>query len=289
MALITAESLRRALDYSLVAEHISGFLKQSLSESGLRGYIIGVSGGVDSSTLYALAVRALGVERVVPVFAPDSSTTPREDYDDVAELVESTGGRLLVIELDPIVESYLRILEKTGARVEGLALGNLRARIRMTILYYLANKMGFMVAGSTDRTELLLGYFTKYGDGASDVAPLAILYKTQVRELAKSLGLPRRIAEKPSAPRLWIGQGTAEEELGLSFEVLDPLLFCLVDLGLSVEESARLTGVDVRIAERIAVMVEKTRHKREPPKTPRLDIVIEAVKRFSQLSLREEV
>ncbi|MEM1872981.1 MAG: NAD+ synthase [Acidilobaceae archaeon] len=278
VAVVTARILRESLDYEWLSRYLEAFLRESLERAGARGYVLGLSGGVDSSTLYALAVRALGAGRVVPVMIPDSDATPPEDLKDAQELAEAMGGRLLVVELDPVISAYSRVLERAGVGSDRLALGNLKARARMGILYYIANKTGMLVAGSTDRTELLTGYFTKHGDGASDVAPLTVVYKTQVRELARFLGVPERIAGKPSAPRLWRGH-TAEEELGLPFDVIDPILFCYADLGMSEEEAARATGADASAVRRVVSLVERSRHKREPPRSPDARVVVEAVKR----------
>ncbi|MEM0340650.1 MAG: NAD+ synthase [Acidilobaceae archaeon] len=283
MKRLTAEVLRRAPDYESLINYLSNFLREALAKAEKKGYVVGLSGGVDSSTLYALAVRAVGVERVVPVIIPDVEATPPEDLEDARELVESLGGKLLVVELNPIVDIYVRVLERLGGVPDRLSLGNLKARVRMTILYYLANRFEMMVLGATDRTELLLGYFTKYGDGASDVAPLAIVYKTQVRELARKLGVSDKIASKPSAPRLWKGH-TAEEELGLSFEVIDPILFSYVDLKASEEVTSEITGFSLDLVKRVTSMIERSRHKRELPKTPRPDLVVEAVKKSLELS-----
>ena len=153
-----------------------------------------------------------------------------------------------------------------------LPLGNLRARIRMCLLYYYANKKNLLVLGSGDRSEILIGYFTKYGDGAVDLLPIGILYKSQVRRLAAHLGVPEKVAFKPSSPRLWPGQ-TAEGELGIPYEEIDLVLHAVFDRGISWEEAAEATGVDEWKVRRIRELHEKSKHKREMPPTPPIEVV----------------
>ena len=145
----------------------------------------------------------------------------------------------------------------------------------MTLLYYVANEEGMLVAGTGDRSELLIGYFTKYGDGAADFLPIAVLYKSQVRRLAKHLGVPDRIAFKPSAPRLWEGH-LAEKELGVRYEDVDKVLFAMVDLGLPPLKAARVTGVGEEVVERVEELMRAARHKLIPLPAPSLELVYSA-------------
>jgi len=267
-----------SLDYSVVEEGIKGFLREKLAEAGATGYVLGVSGGVDSATTLYLAVRAVGAERVLPLIMPDSEVTPREDVDDAKDLVARVGLRPHVIDISPIVNVYKSAIPiYQGGEEDKVPLGNLRARIRMTLLYYYANRLNLLVLGTGDRSEILIGYFTKYGDGAADLMPIAILYKSQVRRLASWLGVPERVAFKPSSPRLWPGQ-TAEGELGASYDDIDLVLYAIFDLGLEPSQVPEATGVDARVVEAVLERYRRSEHKRQPPPSPPLEIVRRAKK-----------
>ncbi|MEL9940565.1 MAG: NAD+ synthase [Ignisphaera sp.] len=263
------------IDYSFVEDYLSKFLKSSLAASGKKGFVIGVSGGVDSATAYALAVRSVGRENVLAIIMPDKNTTPKEDVDDAIELVNRFGGRYNIVEISDIVESYVRSIP-IASNSDTLAVGNLRARIRMCILYYYANKLDYLVLGTSDRSEYLIGYFTKYGDGATDIAPLIVLLKTQVRRFGEFLGVPRKIIEKPSSPRLWPGH-LAEEELGLRYEDIDLVLFTFFDLGMPVNMIPEATGVSEDVVKRVIHMYSASSHKRIGILMPDAKPVIEHV------------
>jgi len=183
--------------------------------------------------------------------------------EDARRLADTLGIETVEVDISGPVDALCSAIPgfDPSARV---ALGNVRARIRMVILYYLANSGGLLVAGTGDRSELLLGYFTKYGDGAVDMLPIGDLYKTQVRMLGERLGLPESIVRKPSAPRLWEGH-TARSELGLDYEVIDLVLYCLFDLGLSPEEAAEEVGVGEDVVEAILRRHRESAHKRTLP------------------------
>lgn len=221
--------------------------------------IVGVSGGVDSATTLSVCVRAVGATGVFGLIMPDTRTTPKRDVEDARELLGLLGVEYAEHPIDRIVDAYR---EQLGIADERL-LGNIRARIRMSVLYYYANKLGGLVAGTGDRSEILLGYFTKYGDGGVDVLPIGSLYKTQVRRLALLLGVPEKIAGKPSTPALWAGQ-TAEGELGVKYEVADQILFGLVDLGYKPEELVGM-GFDREVVARVVGLLEGSAHKRSLP------------------------
>ena len=259
------------LDYDEIASSLKRFIRGYIAASGAKGAVVGVSGGVDSATTLALLVEALGANRVIALIMPDSRVTPREDVEDALNLVKSLGVEHRMFTIDEIVDAYRRVAGEAGKKT----VGNLRARIRMTLLYYVANEERMLVAGTGDRSELLIGYFTKYGDGAADFLPIAVLYKSQVRRLARHLGVPERIAFKPSAPRLWEGH-LAEEELGVRYEDVDKVLFATVDLGLTPLKAAEVTGVDIRVVERVEELMRSARHKLIPLPSPSLELVYSA-------------
>ncbi len=272
MTRITLEDVTR-LDYGLVAREIGGFLASKLEEAGAKGYVVGVSGGVDSATTLFLAAKTLGAERVFPLIMPDSEVTPKEDVEDAKELVSMLGLKPHIIDIAPIVNVYKSAIPiYEGDEPDRIPLGNLRARIRMSLLYYYANKLDLLVLGTGDRSEILIGYFTKYGDGGVDVLPIGILYKSQVRRLALHLGVPERVAFKPSSPRLWPGQ-TAEGELGVSYDQVDLVLYAVFDLGLDPSRVPEATGVPEEVVERVMELHRRSEHKRNPPPTTPLEIV----------------
>ncbi len=264
------------IDYEKASETIGGFLRAVLRESGAKGFAIGVSGGVDSSTTLMLAAKYVGSKKVYALVMPDRDTTPKEDIDDALEIIGLAGVEYSIVYINDIVKSYSSTLPFFNP-AHNIATGNLRARIRMSILYYYANLKNYLVLGTGDRSELLIGYFTKYGDGGVDVLPLGPLYKTQVRRLGLYLGVPRRIAFKPSSPRLWPGH-MAEKELGLRYEDIDRILYGLFDLGLSADDVAEATDLPIETVEKILGMHRRSRHKRALPPIPKLPWVDEAVK-----------
>jgi NAD synthase len=200
------------IDYEKALAVIKDFVKNYLETAGVRNIVIGLSGGIDSSTLFTVLAESVDKDRIVALILPDMRVTPKEDVDDAVSLAEKYGVRHYVIEIDRIIDSFSII---PGLDINNkLDIGNLRARVRMAIMYYYANRYNGIVAGTSDRSELLIGYYTKYGDGGADILPLGCLFKTQVRMLGRHLGLPKRIIEKPSSPRLWRDQ-LAEEEIGL--------------------------------------------------------------------------
>ncbi len=254
-------TLRDVLDvpYEEALKAIVEFTKSFVESAGASKVVIGLSGGLDSSTLLVLLLRALPRSRVVALIMPDTRATPKEDVEDAVSLAKSHGVEHYLIYIDDIVNSYAKA--PFIDIKEDLATGNLRARIRMNLLYYYANKYNAIVAGSSDRSELLIGYYTKYGDGAADFYPIGCLYKTQVRELARRLGLPENIVSKPSAPRLYKDH-TAFQELGLTYEEVDLALYALFDLKLSIEEAVEATGLPRSTIERVLQLHRKSRHKR---------------------------
>lgn len=224
--------------------------------SGNRNVIIGVSGGIDSSVVMKLASIAFPRDRIYAFFLPETRTY-EADSKDVGELSKSTGIAYRTLLIDPIVDSYIKVLNSD----DKFALANLKARIRMTLLYYFSNIHNGIVLGTTNRSEYLTGYFTKFGDGACDVEPIMHLYKTQVREIAAYLGIPDNIISKPPSAGLWTGQ-TDEEELGISYSSLDAVLQKM-DSGQPVDSPAEFQVV--------TELISRSEHKRNPPASMEFD------------------
>ncbi len=222
---------------------------------GEKNVVIGLSGGIDSSTVAALCVEALGKDRVLGMHLPDS-VTPKEDTEDARILANKLGIEFRILRIDEIVGM---LKEKIGIKNE-MSVANLKARIRMNILYAIANEESRLVVGTSNKSELLIGYFTKYGDGASDFAPIGDLYKTQVRMLAKEIGVPDRIINKAPTAGLLPGQ-MDEKEIGIDYETLDRILYG-IELGLREDRIAEILQIDNSIVNRVMRMHERSRHKR---------------------------
>ena len=250
-------------DYPATKRELADFLDSCLDKTGAEGFVLGMSGGVDSAALaYLACVRCR--DKTLGVIMPDASVTPNSETDDGIYMADVLGMESRVVRIDGIVNAYAGQLDKNER-----ALGNLRARVRGAILYYHANMSNRLVLGSTDRSEYLLGYYTKYGDGAADATPLVRLYKTHVRGLARHLGVPDRVVEKRSSPHLWAGHD-AEAEIGMPYEVVDRILYHASDLRMTPDECSVCTGIPSETVSRILDMVERSRHKREAPDSPRV-------------------
>ncbi|MFB5627841.1 MAG: NAD(+) synthase, partial [Nitrosarchaeum sp.] len=172
-------------DYSTITETIENFLSEQIEKNQVEGVILGLSGGIDSAVLAYICKRKLK-DKTLAIIMPDSQITPSIETEDALKMISLTGLEYKLIDIKPIVNEYSRYLEPNE-----WAKGNLRARIRSNILYYYANAKNYLVLGSSDKSEYLIGYFTKYGDGASDLVPIVSLYKLQVREIAKYLDVPQ--------------------------------------------------------------------------------------------------
>ncbi len=245
-------------DFRKISKRIQDFIANYVSKSSTRGLVIGLSGGLDSAVVLKLAVNALGSSKVLGLVMP-SDATPEEDTTDAIEHARSLGIRYLTIDINPFLGKYMEAL-----REDKRARGNLMARTRMNILYYHAGVNNYLVAGTSDKSEFCLGYFTKFGDGAADIMPIADLYKTQVRGLARFLKIPEAIVEKKSSPRLWDNH-LAEQEIGMDYETIDPVLHLLVDKKIKPNAVAKKLGIPEKQVNKIKEMMEKSLHKRNQP------------------------
>jgi NAD+ synthase len=252
------------LDLSSARRRIVSFIKRKVEESQAEGAVLGISGGIDSAVTAYLCVDALGSRRVTGLIMPDLRATPDEDVKDAKLVASELCIETKEIDVAPIHKAYMKSLEPNR-----LAEGNLRARIRMTLLYYHANMQNRLVVGTGDRSELLLGYFTKYGDGGVDVLPIADLYKTEVRRLGEALGINRRIVAKRSSPRLWPGH-VAESEIGMSYELVDRLFKLRFEEGLEVPAiAARMKQSQAKL-DAILAKYQASEHKRQMPEICKL-------------------
>jgi len=246
-------------DYNAIQNKIGSFLVDEVTSRKSQGVIFGLSGGIDSAVLAILCAKFIR-EKTLALIMPDSKITPPVDTEDAIKIVDSLHLEYKLIDIGFIHKEYSKYLEPNP-----LAYGNLGARIRSNILYYYANARNYLVLGAADRSEFLIGYFTKYGDGAVDLLPLVSLYKTQIREFARFLNVPNNIVSKPSGPRLWEGH-LAETELGITYDEIDSILHCIIDKGLSLEETAKITEIPISNVDKIYQMNKKSEHKRIMPK-----------------------
>lgn len=250
---------RGELDIQAARRKIVSFIRRRARLAHVDGAVLGLSGGVDSAVTAYLTVEALGSRRVACLIMPDLRVTPESDVSDAEAIAEELSTETMVIDVAPIHRAFMK-----GLEANRLAEGNLRARIRMALLYYHANVANRMVVGTGDRSESLIGYFTKYGDGGVDILPIGDLYKTEVRKMGEVLGVGRRIVSKRSSPRLWAGQ-TAEGELGASYETIDAVLRMCIDQGEGVGDAAAKLGIRVDEVRKIASKYRQSAHKRRTP------------------------
>ena len=200
---------------------IVSWIKGQVKLSGAKGIVLGLSGGIDSAVVTALCKEAVGKNKLLVLFMPCNSNP--QDLKDAKLVAVKFGLKLKLVNLSGVYNNFLKALPSAG----GLVLGNLKPRLRMSTLYYFANKLNYLVCGTGNKSELMVGYFTKYGDGGVDILPIGDLFKRQVRRLAQELRIPQGIIAKPPTAGLWQGQ-TDEGEMGITYNELDDILdkFC---------------------------------------------------------------
>lgn len=230
---------------------IVNWLSEHLAAAGAEGFVFGLSGGVDSATAAALAVKAVGPESVLAAILPCHSQPI--DARLAREVADAFGIPIVTVNLDDAFDALTDNLPVTEHR---LAAANIKPRLRMTVLYYLAQTYNYLVLGSGNKTELMVGYFTKHGDGGVDLLPLGDLYKTEVWDLARDLGVPKTVIERAPSAGLWPGQ-TDEAELGISYVELDRVLEAIA--------SAETADIASRTLKKVERMIATSAHKRTTP------------------------
>jgi NAD+ synthase len=249
---------------------ITDWLRQRMTASATRGFVVGLSGGIDSAVVLRLC--QLAADGQVAGLIMPCGSDPRDEFD--AKLVaDHYSASVVTVDLtasnDTLVEQLRNVVESlpleltseirsSADRASRMPLANIRPRLRMVALYFAANTLNYLVAGAGNKSELTLGYFTKYGDGAADVLPIGHLLKNEVRQLARALDVPQPIIDKTPSAGLWFGQ-TDEAEMGLKYDDLEAYL------------TVGPEGVSPALALRLERMIRATEHKRMLPPTPESD------------------
>lgn len=249
-----------------VASRLEEFLINKLKDSGLDGYIIGLSGGIDSSLSASIAVRAVGPERVFGLLMPYSKSS-KSSHEDAAMVADYLGIKTEIVDISPMIDAYFGNINS----VNPVRSGNKMARERMSVLFDRAFEMNRLVLGTSNRTEICLGYGTWYGDVASSVNPIGMLYKTQVRILAKHYHVPDSILTKTPTADLWPGQ-TDEGELGLEYDKVDRLLYLIIEKGLTRRNELNKAGFEDDFINRAVSLMNKFYFKRHLPVIPDLGL-----------------
>ena len=247
-----------SINTSLVRRMLVHFLRAEITKAGFERAVVGLSGGLDSSVACYLACEALGTDNVMALWMGHRTSDP-ESASDASEVANRLGVHLKEVEISSMVDALASQLSDLSS----LRQGNIMARCRMTILYDQSAAFEGLVVGTSNKTELLLGYGTIFGDLASAVNPLGDLYKTQVRQLAQELGVPPQIIDKPPSADLWKGQ-TDEVELGFTYSEVDKLLYLLIDLRYEPDDVLPL-GFAPQFVNRVMDLIRRNHFKRRPP------------------------
>ena len=247
-----------SINTNLAREILTGFVKSEITRVGMSRAVVGLSGGLDSALSCALAVEALGAENVLAVRMPYKASS-RDSLDHAQLLIDQLGVQNKTIEITDMVEPLFNL----DPQISKMRMGNIMARERMIVLYDQSEAFKGLVVGTSNKTEILLGYSTHYGDAASALNPIGDLYKTQVRQLSRALNIPAPIIDKPPSADLWEGQ-TDENELGFTYEEVDKLLFLLVDQRYSPQEAIE-AGFNEKFVNAVTTRIRRNQFKRMLP------------------------
>jgi NAD+ synthase len=252
-----------AINTEFVTQVLTKFIHSEITRAGFSRAVVGVSGGVDSSLSCTLAAKAMGPDNVLAVRMPYETSSP-DSLEHAQMLIDRLGVQSTTIPITPMVKPYLEMIPQK----ESVRRGNVMARQRMIVVYDQSMAFKGLVVGTGNKTEILLGYTTLYGDSASAINPLGDLYKTQVRQLAREIGIPEVIVDKPPSADLWVGQ-TDEGELGFTYEEVDKLLYELIDQQKSPQECVE-AGFEERFVREVIERVRRNHYKRVMPPIAKL-------------------
>jgi NAD+ synthase len=247
-----------SLNTDIVRKLLVGFIRDEVTNAGFSKAVIGLSGGVDSAVVAYLATEALGKENVLSVLMPYKTSSP-ESAADAKQVVEQLGIRHETVEITPIADPLI----SADGSMDNVRRGNIMARSRMIVLYDRSAREKALVIGTSNKTEIMLGYGTQYGDTACALNPVGDLYKTQIWQLAEALGVPKKIIEKKPTADLWQGQ-TDEQELGFSYKLVDQLLYFMVDERRTEEELVE-RGFEKHFIQKVQRLIQRNQFKRVPP------------------------
>ena len=256
------------LDWSEIDTRVTRFIKDYFDKSKTKGIVVSLSGGIDSCTVAVLSALAIGGDKVVGLMLPEKETYNAQDVKHARLVAEKFGFKTEMIDITSTLEAFYKSMPIFDPS-DGICKGNIKARTRMIYVYYYANRFKMLVCGSSDKSETMMGYFTKWGDIAADISPIMDLYKTQVRKLAQHIGVSKEIIEKPSSPTLWPGQ-LAEKELGIKYEQLDLILYGIEHF-LKTEEIAKQLNVERELIDKLKHRWLSTEHKRRTLLTAKIE------------------
>jgi len=257
------------IDPARAIEVIVAFVREQMAQAGFSRLVIGLSGGVDSGAVAFLAARAIGADNLLAVRMPYRTSSEASETD-AMRVVDALGCRTELVDITPMVEPMLALIDDDDAVALNVRRGNVMARQRMIVLYDRSAAEDALVIGTSNKTEALLGYGTLHGDMAAALAPIGDLYKTQLRAVARELGVPEEVVSKPPSADLWPGQ-TDEGELGRSYDSLDRALYALVDRRWSVERCVA-AGLPRDLVEWVERRVAKMEFKRQLPPVAKLSL-----------------
>lgn len=247
-----------SINTDLARQILTGFIHSEITRTGLKRAILGLSGGIDSALSCFLAAEALGPENVLAIRMPYQTSSP-DSLTDAQKVIEATGVQSLTIPITGMVDPLIAQFPD----MDNLRKGNIMARMRMIVLYDQSSAFKGLVVGSGNKTEILLGYSTLFGDSANALNPLGDLYKTQVRQLALAMGAPDSVIQKAPSADLWKGQ-TDEDELGFTYAEVDQLLYLLADERYSPQECIE-AGYEARFVHTVVERIRRNHFKRVLP------------------------
>ena len=245
----------RSLDFDKTISKIQSWIKEFVKSVQVEGVIVGLSGGIDSAVTSTLSVNAIGKENVIGLGLPCISIP--QDLDDAKMLADRLGIEFIVLDLSSVYEEFIKV---TSGKIESnkIAKANAKARLRMVTWYFTAQSKGnYLIGGTGNRTELAIGYFTKYGDGGVDFEPIGGLYKCEVREIARKLNIPETIINKPPSAGLWEGQSD-EGEIGMAYDVIDEILY-------RIDYNLDLSDLNQKDVNKVKKMMKTSQHKLNIP------------------------
>jgi len=256
-----------AINCDEITPKIHKFILETVEKTGLNGVTVNISGGIDSAVTLHLAVQALGPERVTAITIPERDVTPQRDITDVMLHCKQLNLTCNTVEITPILHVMRDILPGYDI-TDRITCGNIRSRLGMLIAYHHANIEGRLVIGTSNKTELLTGFFTKYGDGGVDFMPLGDLWKYNIKQLARYLKIPENIIQKAPSPGFYDGH-TDEDELGMTYDNIDLILYSF-ERGLTINEISQDLSIEESEVTRILNRVKANQHKRANPLILRL-------------------